>query len=121
MERADPDHHQDRNRAFITRDGRQMGSPHPQANEPWWVEYFPTPHDHMNQASQRKRKAGILARFAARYYRASARRNGHRSQTESRNSDEEIEACKILILRGFGAGDGVRTRDVQLGKLAFYH
>ena len=25
---------------------------------------------------------------------------------------------KLLI---FGAGDGVRTRDVQLGKLAFYH
>ena len=22
---------------------------------------------------------------------------------------------------GYGAGDGVRTRDVQLGKLAFYH
>jgi hypothetical protein len=27
-------------------------------------------------------------------------------------------ACKLLI---FGAGDGTRTRDVQLGKLAFYH
>ncbi len=27
--------------------------------------------------------------------------------------------AKCLILSG--AGDGVRTRDVQLGKLAFYH
>jgi hypothetical protein len=26
--------------------------------------------------------------------------------------------CKLLI---YGAGDGTRTRDVQLGKLAFYH
>ena len=25
------------------------------------------------------------------------------------------------ILMGYGAGDGTRTRDVQLGKLAFYH
>ena len=28
---------------------------------------------------------------------------------------------KLLILEDFGAGDGTRTRDVQLGKLAFYH
>ena len=26
-----------------------------------------------------------------------------------------------LQSEGYGAGDGVRTRDVQLGKLAFYH
>ena len=26
-----------------------------------------------------------------------------------------------LSYRKVGAGDGVRTRDVQLGKLAFYH
>ena len=25
------------------------------------------------------------------------------------------------LLKLYGAGDGVRTRDVQLGKLAFYH
>jgi hypothetical protein len=30
-------------------------------------------------------------------------------------------ACKSRILKGFGAGDRIRTGDVQLGKLAFYH
>ena len=30
-------------------------------------------------------------------------------------------ASKLMIIRSFGAGDGTRTRDVQLGKLAFYH
>ena len=29
-----------------------------------------------------------------------------------------VKGRKLLIL---GAGDGARTRDVQLGKLAFYH
>jgi hypothetical protein len=32
-----------------------------------------------------------------------------------------LDVCKILNFDGnFGAGDGDRTRDVQLGKLAFY-
>ena len=26
-----------------------------------------------------------------------------------------------LFVLGFGAGDGDRTRDIKLGKLAFYH
>jgi hypothetical protein len=30
------------------------------------------------------------------------------------------EKCSEVVER-FGAGDGTRTRDVQLGKLAFYH
>ena len=28
---------------------------------------------------------------------------------------------KVSVSIDFGAGDGTRTRDVQLGKLAFYH
>ena len=30
-----------------------------------------------------------------------------------------LEAC-ISIVSGFGAGDGNRTHDIQLGKLTFY-
>jgi hypothetical protein len=33
----------------------------------------------------------------------------------------EPGAWKLLILGEFGAGDRIRTGDVQLGKLAFYH
>ncbi len=35
------------------------------------------------------------------------------------NSDK-IQSKRIRIRGDFGAGDGDRTRDVQLGKLAFY-
>jgi hypothetical protein len=44
-------------------------------------------------------------------------RHDHWSQTESRISHNRICAWKLLILKKFGAGDRIRTGDVQLGKL----
>jgi hypothetical protein len=38
---------------------------------------------------------------------------------ESRISRDKNEGGNPLILSGFGAGDGTRTRDVQLGKILF--
>jgi hypothetical protein len=32
-----------------------------------------------------------------------------------------MQVFSVLLSPLFGAGDGTRTRDVQLGKLAFYH
>ena len=32
-----------------------------------------------------------------------------------------MDGCNLLIRGDFGAGDRIRTGDVQLGKLAFYH
>jgi hypothetical protein len=35
--------------------------------------------------------------------------------------ETKIQDYLIFIAEHFGAGDGTRTRDVKLGKLAFYH
>ena len=43
------------------------------------------------------------------------------------SNDEKSSENRFSVFEGFqagdffGAGDGTRTRDVQLGKLAFYH
>ena len=44
------------------------------------------------------------------------------SQTESRRIalNNGLRLTRTFW-KGYGAGDGTRTRDVQLGKLAFYH
>jgi hypothetical protein len=47
--------------------------------------------------------------------------HGNRLQIPYRSNRSKLcrrVVCKLLI---YGAGDGTRTRDVQLGKLAFYH
>jgi hypothetical protein len=35
-------------------------------------------------------------------------------------TEHTVEAATLLTNCNYGAGDGDRTRDIQLGKLAFY-
>src|SRR5438067_12177752 len=35
-------------------------------------------------------------------------------------ASEQAQAIRIMGFRSFGAGDGIRTRDINLGKVALY-